>query len=184
MGRTSSGSRGGVLPSTREGEVSTPARIPSRLGEPGSLFSRYKFLQLWLVVVMLLTRTRRELLKRRTIGAYIPIPDSFLEPRVTRHPLRHRRQPPLHLAESSSWRFFSSASFINLGMRTLFWVLWLWSYIQRISILCLCDLHSGPDSNRGIATVNLHCIYYSSIFSLCGEPNNSGPRNILLWRAK
>lgn len=61
-----------VLPSTREGEVSgAPARIPSRLGEPGSLFSRYKFLQLRLVVVMLLTRTRRELLKRRTIGAHI-----------------------------------------------------------------------------------------------------------------
>jgi len=55
-----------------EGGVSdTPARIPSRLGEPGSLFSRYKFLQLRLVVVMLLTRTRRELLKRRTIGTRI-----------------------------------------------------------------------------------------------------------------
>ena len=46
------------------GWVYTGARIPSRLGEPGSLFSRYKFLQLELVVVTLLTRTRRELLKR------------------------------------------------------------------------------------------------------------------------
>lgn len=57
--RMGKGRGGGV-----EGVSGTPARIPSRLGEPGSLFSRYKFLQLRLVVVMLLTRTRRELLKR------------------------------------------------------------------------------------------------------------------------
>lgn len=70
---------GGTVKRAREpgqllarGWVYTGARIPSRLGEPGSLFSRYKFLQLELVVVTLLTRTRRELLKRwRTIGARI-----------------------------------------------------------------------------------------------------------------
>lgn len=42
--------------------LGTPTRIPSRLGELGSLFSRYKFLQLQLVVVTLLTGTRCELL--------------------------------------------------------------------------------------------------------------------------
>lgn len=98
----------------------TPARIPNRLGEPGSLFSRYKFLQLRLVVVMLLTRTRRELLKRRAIGGGAYILGGFLEPRVTRHPLRHRRQPPLHPRPVGVvMRFFSSASFINLPLSSL-----------------------------------------------------------------
>lgn len=50
----------------RAGAPGTPTRIPSRLSEPGSLFSRYKFLQLRLVVVTLLTRTRRELLSAST----------------------------------------------------------------------------------------------------------------------
>lgn len=55
--------REGEREMVREKEgLCTPTRIPSRLGEPGSLFSRYKFLQLQLVVVTLLTGTRRELL--------------------------------------------------------------------------------------------------------------------------
>lgn len=168
----------------------TPARIPSRLGEPGSLFSRYKFLQLRLVVVMLLTRTRRELLKRRTIGARIYL-GGFLEPRVTRHPLRHRRQPPFPppppppspiLVTSRRvvvMRFFSSASFINPSMRTLFWSpLTLELYPKDKYSQCLCDLHSGPDSNRSIATVNLHCIYYSGISPLYAWKTK------LFWAAK
>lgn len=80
-----------------EGVSGILARIPSRLVEPGSLFSRYKFLQLRLVVVMVLTWTRRELLKRRTIGARATYPVvGFLEPRVTRHLLRQCRCHPPH----------------------------------------------------------------------------------------
>lgn len=94
------------------GWVYTGARIPSRLGEPGSLFSRYKFLQLELVVVTLLTRTRRELLKRRrTIGARIysaaslnpasraALPTSFLFIPASAPPPRrsHPLTPPLSL---------------------------------------------------------------------------------------
>jgi len=106
--RAKGGGRGGVS--------GTPARIPSRLGEPGSLFSRYKFLQLRLVVVMLLTRTRRELLKRRTIGAYTPAASLSRASRATS--LRHRRRSPLHHRRRFVVaRFFSPASFINPGMR-------------------------------------------------------------------
>lgn len=121
------------------GVSGTPARIPSRLGEPGSLFSRYKFLQLRLVVVMLLTRTRRELLKRRTIGAYTSA--ASLNQRVTRYPLRHRhrsRYTPVVV------RFFSSASFINPGMRTSprsFGILWSCylkdKYSQCLRVICI-----------------------------------------------
>lgn len=102
VGETSAGGKR-VLPSTRRGEVSgTPARIPSRLGEPGSLFSRYKFLQLRLVVVMLLTRTRRELLKRRTIDARIyPAASLSRASRATPF-VTAANPPPSHLIESSS----------------------------------------------------------------------------------
>lgn len=154
------------MPSRRgEKPNGSPARIPSRLGEPGSLFSRYKFLQLRLVVVMLLTRTRRELLKRRTIGARI-YAGGFLEPRVTRHPLRHRRQPPSHLAESSSCTSFRRLRLLTRVCASSSESPLALEYPKDKYSQCLCDLHSGPDSSRGIATVNLHCIYYSGISSL------------------
>lgn len=168
------------MPSTRRGKVSgTPARIPSRLGEPGSLFSRYKFLQLRLVVVMLLTRTRRELLKRQTIGARI-YPAASLSLSVTRNPLRHRRTPIT--SPGVVMRFFSSASFINPGMRTLFRVLWLRSYIQRISILNVCVIcipAQIPPSE--VLPLRIFIVSITVVFSLCtGEPNNSRPRDTLL----
>lgn len=152
-----------TVPSTRRGEVSgSPARIPSRLGEPGSLFSRYKFLQLRLVVVMLLTRTRRELLKRRTIGARI-YPAASLSRASRATPFVTAANPPVTSHRVVVMRFFSSASFINPGMRTLFWVLWLRSYTQRISILNVCVICIPVEIP---ATVNLHCIYYSGISTL------------------
>lgn len=108
-------------PSTRRGVVSgASARIPSRLGEPGSLFSRYKFLQLRLVVVMLLTRTRRELLKRRTIDARIyPAASLSRASRVIPFVTAANPSPPplllpsLHPIESSS-----CASFRRLRLLT------------------------------------------------------------------
>lgn len=132
------------------------ARIPSRLGEPGSLFSRYKFLQLRLVVVMLLTRTRRELLKRRTIGARIP--GDFLEPRVTRHPLRHRRRSPF--PTSRLMRFFSSASFINSATFPLVPKLHL---KNKQYSRCLCDLHSGFRF-RPLANIASLCLLQRHLF--------------------
>jgi len=150
-GRRTSAGRGagkatgyGGLPSTagvwqkqegEEREVSgTLARIPSRLGEPGSLFSRYKFLQLRLVVVMLLTWTRRELLKRRTIGARST---DFLDPRVTRHPLRQHRCIPRYIPSSSlsSSSSTSRASFHQLrlltsGTRRIRRVLWSYTSLR------------------------------------------------------
>lgn len=84
------------------------ARIPSRLGEPGSLFSRYKFLQLELVVVTLLTRTRRELLKRLANDQRAYIFGGFLKPRVTRRPttsflfILASTQPPLSSSNTHS----------------------------------------------------------------------------------
>lgn len=107
----------------------TPTRIPSRLGEPGSLFSRYKFLQLGLVVVTLLTRTRRELLKRRANDRRAYIFGGFLKPRVTRrpttsflfiprcttdiHPSPASRRSPRLLSFIRFLPFFPSFSFIN-----------------------------------------------------------------------
>lgn len=146
-----------------------PARIPSRLGEPGSLFSRYKFLQLRLVVVMLLTRTRRELLKRRTIGAYIYISSDFLESRVTRHPLRHCRRPPppSHPAESSSRASFRRLHLLIPGMRIFLRESFSSELHPKVFSMFLCDLHFDSKSSSSIAIMNLYCVYHSASFPFC-----------------
>lgn len=82
-----------------------PARIPSRLGEPGSLFSRYKFLQLRLVVVMLLTRTRRELLKRRTIGAHVHVYPTASLSRASRATFFVTAADPRYIPDDESFLF-------------------------------------------------------------------------------
>jgi len=113
-----------------------PARIPSRLGEPGSLFSRYKFLQLRLVVVMLLTRTRRELLKRRTIGARI-YPAASLSRASRATPFVTAADPRYIPTSRRLMRFFS---FINLATFPLAPKLHL---KNKQYSRCSCDLHSS-----------------------------------------
>lgn len=170
----------------------TPARIPSRLGEPGSLFSRYKFLQLRLVVVMLLTRTRRELLKRRTIGART-YPAASLNRASRATPFVTAANPPSppspsssHLDESSSCASFHRLRLLTPVCAPSSEVLWLWSYTQRISILNVCVICIPVQIPTGVLPLWIFIVSITAAFPLCtpGKPNYSGPRNILLWRAK
>lgn len=136
-----------------------PVRIPSRLGEPGSLFSRYKFLQLRLVVVMLLTRTRRELLKRRTIGARI-YPAASLSRASRATPFVTAADPRYITTSRRLMRFFSSASFINPATFPLAPKLHL---KNKQYSRCSCDLHSSFRF-RPLANIASLCLLQQHFF--------------------